>query len=65
MKQTFTLNSSFSHFFSASSPVLKGHDQTSEGNRISPWVFRNLMAYSAALFVAKTKHVGNSSFLLN
>jgi hypothetical protein len=65
MKQTITLNSSFSNFFSASSPVVKDHNQTIEGHHASTWVFRNLMAYSAALFVAKTKHAGNSSFLLN
>jgi hypothetical protein len=65
MKQTITLNSSFSSFFSASSPISRSHSETRDANYTSPWVLKNLMAYSAALFVAKTKHFGNTSFLLN
>jgi hypothetical protein len=65
MKQTFTQHSSFSSFFSTSSPLLKAQLQESENQLASFWVLKNLLAYSAALFVAKTKNYGSYSLLLN
>jgi len=65
MKQTFTLHSSFSEFFSTSSTPAKAQLKEGDINLASFWVLKNLLAYSAALFVAKTKHYGNHSFLLN
>jgi len=65
MKQTFTLHSSFSAFFSTSKPLLQATPANREIHSASPWVMSNLLAYSSALFVARTKHLGNTSFLLN
>lgn len=65
MKQTSTLHHSFSEFFSTTAVPAKAHYQCGNPNNASRWVLKNLMAYSAALFVAKTKNYGNYSLLLN
>jgi hypothetical protein len=65
MKQTITLQSSFSPFFSTGKPLAQAIPINKEVQSVSPWVMSNLMAYSSALFVARTKHLGNTSFLLN
>ncbi|MBE0664123.1 MAG: hypothetical protein IH597_16830 [Bacteroidales bacterium] len=65
MKQTITLHSSFSTFFSTGKPLAQAIPTNREVHSASPWVLSNLMAYSSALFVARTKHFGNTSFLLN
>lgn len=64
MKQTFTLYPSFSGFFSTSKPLKKSQQSQTEPS-VSPWLLSNVMAYSAALFVAKTKNYGNYTLLMN
>lgn len=64
MKQTSTIYSTFSGFFSNS----RGHSETRNlnGNQnVSPWVVKNILAYSAALFVVETKNIGHQSLLMN
>ncbi len=65
MKQTFTLHPSFSEFFSTTVKPADTSRQCGKTNNVSLWVLKNLMAYSAALFVAKTKNFGNYPLILN
>jgi len=64
MKQTFTLHPTFSGFFSTSES-LRRPQQIQTKPSVSPWLLSNVMAYSAALFVAKTKNYGNYLVLMN
>ena len=64
MKQAYTINPSFSAFFHTANlarPSKVRHETTGAAS----WTLRNVMAYSAALFVVKTRDSGNHFLLMN
>lgn len=64
MKQTFTLNTPFSDFFR--SAHFKAPLSRNDGAVLpSTWVLKNLLAYSAALFVLKTRSFGEHLMIMN
>ncbi|HPK05002.1 MAG TPA: hypothetical protein PK908_03835 [Bacteroidales bacterium] len=65
MKQTFTLSPSFSETFSTKKASEASTQQGDNENNAPCWVLKNILAYSAALFVVKTKNTGNCYLILN
>lgn len=64
MEQTSTIYSSFSGFFSTIRRSSETHNYDGT-QKLSPWVLKSILAYSAALFVAETKNIGRHSLLMN
>ncbi|NLN95464.1 MAG: hypothetical protein GX128_04755 [Bacteroidales bacterium] len=65
MKQTFTLYPTFSEIFSTKNASEASAQQGENENNAPCWVLNNILAYSAALFVVKTKNIGNYYLILN
>lgn len=64
MKQAFTIDPSFSRFFRTT--CQKTVQPETIGTYVpSGWVLRNIMAYSAALFVAKTSISDSFKLMMN